>query len=412
MNRELLGRISAGGRAAKRVGEPLDNPRRMFSLGNYGNSVRALGLAGTRTDVQPKGIPANAVPFKYNFGGEEPNPFTSVYPTHDEGVNARITPFGRRYFTPQGLEAELPPPGAFHLALVKRAPPVHDNKVSQYISHNAIPGDSVFATTVLQWNFIMAQAQVKLARDNPDLYFSLTPRDLWWGIRDNVKRVRNQLLEDFYGGWTIDGTVILERGIDGEATLTNEGFRMTREGLMSPPVTEGGRGKVVTIAAKGACELVDMFEGRGIAENARGYLVLRKFPAVHDATALRYTMGHKPMDSMMSGGLVMSRDIDNATVEYRGKRVLVQPFQLACVMEPDGDALPFAYAQYKDERGLEFEDGLIMPLFRVVHAPTGLPYRAPHTPEQLTAYTSGRLALDARRISIVMDADDGLRSSL
>ncbi len=407
-------------RVFKRAGAPLPDPRAArYARGPDGGRVveqlagdPRTGALATRATARFQTDVTQATDWAYHQGRAQV----------DEGTNPHVIPFGRRLLTPSEFGSTMAPPGVTHLALSRRTRPTTENV---YIDDNdegdfgslgsRIPGDTLFATTIAQWNYIMAQEQVKLARSNPEAYKLLTARDLWWGIDRQTRDSALRFGAFDYAGFFIDGVVDEEVGMDGASTSQTEGYRMTRDGLISGPPTNP-RGKVVTIISRGTVHLADTWDGKGVREGAKLFLVLRKYEPPPEGK-MKFSLAQKPIDSLMDNhGFVVHHTL-NATVPGVGvgaPDLVLRPWMLSCVAEPNGDPLDMDYAECVDEWGRTRYDGLILPVARVLHADRyGIRKNgAVPLPQELRAYTDSSKTLHAYPINVIMNPEDGLLSTL
>jgi len=367
-----------------------------------------------------------------------PASVNGVIQQRDFGVNPRIKPFGRRYLALAGNKfGGMSAPGFAQLALVRKSKPRRKNArvgiegFSNYdYSHGykdpmggsdmnagfVVPGDALWAVTPLQWNFLMAKAQLNLAQKDAARYRKLRPIELFFGQTANSKDPNpfGTHMPD-YEGWHADGIVEFERGETGDSTRRNEGYAAAAGQLMSPPP---GAGKLVTVSCAGEVSIVDYFGGQGVQEGSRLYAILTKGTDwVSDPdeaganTDLTYTLAQKAIDTQFSEGHY-THTIGNASFlldpNDPDSRVKLRPYEWRFVAVANGGELPREYRQYKDEWGMLRSDAHVVYIGYVMWAPPGLVTGRTPALEQLRPLRDGRLAMSRQEIRIVAALEDGL----
>jgi hypothetical protein len=398
----------------KRPGEPLGNPRALPTQQALGQGTRIWSLQADPRNWRP----VTQALAKFS-GAIEPNFQTKRgRPSEDEGVNPRIAPFGRRYFLPDYLaDLGMNPPGVNQLAICRKARPIHGNPrlfptVGRSLRDNPmIPGDPTCAVTPHQWNLLNVKFQVDMCNKNVDDYRNLRGRDLFFGPPEGYPLPQPYGPE--FGGYFMDGVVNIERGLDGSATQNTEGFRSVRDGYgtVSGPSRRPAVGKFVQPTQCGTTVMADYWDGRGIDANSRLFFVLRKFD-FGGADAIHFDLAQKNVESQLSStGFVSHHRIELPLVDG----VRMRPWMLAAVAMFGNDGFPsHDYQSCVDEWGMQRGDGLILPVARVVHA-NKYGIRAegvPPTPQELQPLISSLVMRDAYPISVYMNPEDGLLSTL
>ncbi len=351
-----------------------------------------------------------------------PRTVNDVPSQKDFGVNPRIKPFGRRYLAMRGA---LSAPGFAQLAITRKSKPRTKNaKVgvegfSNYTYYDpvgadsqaslVVPGDALWAVTPLQWNFLMAKAQLALAAKDAAAYRRLRPVELFFGQSAMGINPFGQTIKD-YEGWHCDGIVEFERGETGDSTRRAEGYLSAAGQLMAPPQ---GAGKIVTVSAAGEVSIVDYFDGKGVQEGSTLYGILSKgcdwVKDTEEETehVLTYTLAQKAIDTQFNEGH-FTQTIMNAEVEVEpGKKVKLRPIEWRFVAVAHGGELPMEYRQSCDEWGMVRSDAHVVRIGRVMWAPPGLIAGLTPTPEQLKPLRDGRVAMRGPEIRIVAALEDG-----
>jgi hypothetical protein len=340
--------------------------------------------------------------------GSWPTSVNDIVSQEDFNVNMRIKPFGRRY-QPLGA-AGFTAPGYAQIALIPKAKPASRNTwIETGAGAMLMPNDAIWAVNPVQWNYLLAQIQLQLARDTPERYLDLTPADIWFGAKaaDGSNPFEGVLPD--YMPWHIDGAVEFERGDTGGSTLYTEGYQSTRDGqLLSPPLDAG---KDVTTSTCGQAKVVDYWEGQGVQENASLWMLLKKCdrhanPAPHTLT---YTLAQKSIQLAVAEG-AYTHTVTRATVEVNGADVPLLPYELHFLSVPDGGTVPPEYRRYVDERGYYRYDTLVLRLGRCLFAPPGLAYKDAPPPEKLQPMRDARKFMGRREFDVLLNPDDGLLS--
>jgi hypothetical protein len=425
---------TAARQGTKRLSTPFgDQPRRLFDVGSYDSVQTVFSRRNSgRNDVQPPGISASVLDLSFGFAEDPPNNYGQAFSPEGFDVNPLIVPFGRRYRTaPTDVLQGIAPPGIQSLAVVYREPPAqHVRNLRVHTNLQTRPlvladPHPLAAQTLVPQNAIQYTMCAQINGRSPDDYKALQPLDLWLGpIKDAegkaVLPAFQHLFPDF-NGFALDGVVMQEQSAQyGGSTSHSEGTRPQPWGSISTLPHEGGREKLVTVAARGGhVDMIDLWDGRAV-EGDGLYVVMRKFPR-KAGEVIMYKLTQKGTDVDQSG-LVDMEDggphrafAANREVDSDGARTMVPllPYEWGAYVSRTGEPPPLDATLYVDEWGRLRMDALVLKVGVVNDAGVG--------PRHMTMGSGGSLAsvqplrsieraLKRPAIGVIVNIEDCLRT--